>query len=160
MGKGGFVLFVFFSQDWKLSFSFFFFFQFDKRNQISGGGVEFVFGGHGFVVSFGFFFSEIIFLFLLSRCSYLLLTYFKHTEKEWTLQSLCANAMLPWPVQSAAVCSTSNEKQLKFTKQVYMGEVHRTDPKGSLQELQGKGLWQFFFFFYILYQSIKSSFLS
>lgn len=60
----------------------FFFFQFDKRNQISGGGVEFVFGGHGFVVSFGFFFSEIIFLFLLSRCSYLLLTYFKHTEKE------------------------------------------------------------------------------
>lgn len=36
----------------------FFFFQFDKRNQISGGGVEFVFGGHGFVVWFGFFFQK------------------------------------------------------------------------------------------------------
>lgn len=50
MGKGGFVLFVFFLPRLKIIIFLFFFFQFDKRNQISGGGVEFVFGGHGFVV--------------------------------------------------------------------------------------------------------------
>lgn len=55
------LLLIFFFQDWKLSFSIFFF-QFDKRNQISGGGVEFVFGGHGFVVWFGFFFLRNNFL--------------------------------------------------------------------------------------------------
>lgn len=57
-GKRWFCVVCFFFPRLKIIIFLFFFFQFDKRNQISGGGVEFVFGGHGFVVWFGFFFQK------------------------------------------------------------------------------------------------------